>query len=281
MKRALLVTAMVLSCVPAAYSTAAARDTDDAPVISKMAWKDSPVTTSSGECDDQGVCDEEILIIEAQDRDSSITEVEVWFDENGSRAPFVWAHTYCVQGTEPGTLAHLEIGATFTEPGDYVVAAVAHSHRECLGHEDGDEHAAEHSDITRLPTTVRRPLRLLLDDPLVEGGSTRVRLRNDSNVAYRFNYYYEACYMVFRERGGRRFLIPEGTHCDLVAYEEVPPGQTVTLFEWDLDECVDDRWGCRKTRDLPPGKYSMRGFFKPMGGGEATQVIKRFRIRRD
>lgn len=129
----------------------------DRPRITVMRWQEEPVTTSTGECNDQGVCDEEILIIKAHDPDSSITEVQVWFDENGDRAPFVMAHTFCVQGRAPGTPARLEIGASFSEPGDYTVAAVAYSHKRCMPHERGDGHAARHSRIKRLQTTVQEP----------------------------------------------------------------------------------------------------------------------------
>ena len=124
------------------------------PRITVMRWQDPPVTVGSGECDDQGVCDEETLVIKAHDPDSSITEVQVWFDENGDRAPFVMAHTFCVQGKKPGTPARLEIGASFTEPGEYTVAAVAYSHKKCAGHEKGDDHPYLHSRIKRLETTV-------------------------------------------------------------------------------------------------------------------------------
>ena len=124
------------------------------PRITVMRWQDPPVTVSSGECDDQGSCDEEILILKAHDPDSSITEIQVWFDEDGDRAPFVMAHTFCVQGKKPGTPARLEIGASYTEPGDYTVAAVAYSHKKCLGHEKGDDHPYLHSRIKRLETTV-------------------------------------------------------------------------------------------------------------------------------
>ena len=124
------------------------------PRITVMRWQDPPVTVSSGECDEQGMCDEEILIVKAHDPDSSITEVQVWFDENGERAPIVFAHTSCVQGKKPGTPARLELGASFTEPGEYTVAAVAYSHRRCSGHERGDGHPSLHSNITRLQTTV-------------------------------------------------------------------------------------------------------------------------------
>jgi len=283
MKRTVLLLAGLTLGVSMSQLPAVAQDSNDAPVITLMEWKNPPVTTGHGQCDEQGICEEETLIIEAEDPDSSITEVEIWFDENGDRAPFVYAHTYCVQGTEPGTPAHLEVGVTFTEPGDYVVAAVAHSHEACLGHEEGDAHPALHSEIERLPTTVRKPLRILLDKPLVEGGETRVRLRNDGGVAYKYNADYEACEMVFRDGSGRRFLVPEGTHCDLEVRPapRVGPGETVSLFRWDLDECIKDRFGCVKSRDLPPGKYSMRGWFKPVGGGDVVRVTKRFRIQRE
>ena len=124
------------------------------PKITVMKRKEPPVATSSGECDEQGICDEEILIIQAHDPDSSITEVQVWFDENGHRAPVVYAHTYCVQGKKPGTPARLKIGVSHTEPGDYTVAPVAYSHKRCLGHEKGDGHPYLHSRVKRLETTV-------------------------------------------------------------------------------------------------------------------------------
>jgi hypothetical protein len=147
-----LLAGMVLTPAPVVADPGHAR-----PKITVMRWQDPPVTTSTGECDEQGICDEEILIIKAHDPDSSITEVQVWFDENGDRAPFVMAHTYCVQGKKVGTPARLEIGATFTEPGDYTVAAVAYSHKRCLGHEKGDGHPALHSKIKRLEVTVEDP----------------------------------------------------------------------------------------------------------------------------
>lgn len=136
MRRALVtIVILLLGSVTSAVSPATADPGHRRPKITVMKWKEPPVTTSSGECDEQGICDEEILIAKAHDPDSSITEVQVWFDEDGDRAPFVMAHTSCVQGKKPGTPARLEIGATLTEPGDYVVAAVAYSHKRCLTHE--------------------------------------------------------------------------------------------------------------------------------------------------
>ena len=157
MKRAFVAALLLLLGSVASLPVATADPGHERPKITVMRWEDPPVTTSSGECTDQGVCDEETLIIKAHDPDSSITEVQVWFDENGDRAPFVMAHTFCVQGKAPGTPARLEIGASYTEPGEYTVAAVAYSHKRCLGHEKGDGHPSRHSRITRLQVTVEDP----------------------------------------------------------------------------------------------------------------------------
>ena len=155
MRRVLICAFVVLSLllVPSSVGADAGHDR---PRITVMRWEDPPVTTSTGECNENGTCDEEILILKAHDPDSSITEIQVWFDENGDRAPFVMAHTYCVQGKTPGKTARLEIGASFTEPGDYTVAAVAYSHRRCSGHDQGDPHGSLHSRVKRLPTEVQQ-----------------------------------------------------------------------------------------------------------------------------
>jgi hypothetical protein len=154
-KRTLLATLLlVVGSASTSLPAAVADPGHERPRITVMRWKEPPVTTSSGECDEQGVCEDEILILKAHDPDSSITEVQVWFDEKGERAPFVYAHTYCVQGKKPGTPARLELGVAYKEPGDYVVAAVAYSHRRCSGHKKGDDHPNLHSKVRRLETTV-------------------------------------------------------------------------------------------------------------------------------
>ena len=153
MKRSLIFAALVATAV--FIPPGASADTGHArPKITVMRWEDPPVTASSGDCTDPEACEEETLIIKAHDPDSSITEVQVWFDENGDRAPFVMAHTYCLQGKRPGEPARLEIPASFTEPGEYTVAAVAYSHKRCAAHEKGDGHASLHSRVKRLQTTV-------------------------------------------------------------------------------------------------------------------------------
>lgn len=157
MRRVLVASLILVMGSTATSPLATAHPGHERPKITVMRWKEPPVTTSSGECDENGVCDEEILIIKAHDPDSAITEVQVWFDEDGDRAPFAMAHTYCVQGKKAGTPARLEIGATFTEPGDYTVAAVAYSHKRCLAHERGDGHPSRHSRVKRVEVTVEDP----------------------------------------------------------------------------------------------------------------------------
>ena len=110
------------------------------------------------------------------------------------------------------------------------------------------------------------------------GGHTAVRLHNAGDKSYNYNPFYEACDMVFRVRAGRKFLVPEGTHCDLQGDDQIRPGETVTLFKWDLDECTKDKWGCTREKDLPAGRYVMRGWFKPHGSGDRVTVVGRFRI---
>lgn len=158
MQRVLMVPLVLATAVVAAPARVAADPGHERPRITVMRWQDAPVTAAAGECTDEDeVCEDEFLIVKAHDPDSSITEVQVWFDEEGGAAPFVMAHTYCVQGKKPGTPARLEIGVSYPEPGEYTVAAVAYSHARCRGHEDGDGHAYRHSRVKRLVTEVTEP----------------------------------------------------------------------------------------------------------------------------
>ena len=63
-----------------------------------------------------------------------------------------------------------------------------------------------------------------------------------------FQPYYQACFLSYLDARGRRFIIPPGTHCDLLAEETFKPGERKSLFSWSLDECVKDRWGCVECR---------------------------------
>jgi hypothetical protein len=122
------------------------------------------------------------------------------------------------------------------------------------------------------------PLAFVLARSYVAGMTVPVRLHNDGDVGYEFNPSYEACDLTYRDEAGRKFLVPEGTHCDLISTEVVRPGKTVTLFEWDLDECTKDEWGCMRDRPLPPGTYTISGRFRPAGGGRPVRAEATFAI---
>lgn len=106
----------------------------------------------------------------------------------------------------------------------------------------------------------------VLDERYHVGETVAVRARNVGNVSYTYNPFYAACDLAYFDDGGRPFRVPPGTHCDLVARETIEPGETVTLFNWTLDECTVDRWGCAEARALPPGTYHLRGTFYPARG---------------
>lgn len=98
---------------------------------------------------------------------------------------------------------------------------------------------------------------------LPAGSRVRILLRNGSTVPLAFNPTYEACNLTYRAESGRTFIVPPGTHCDVLHFSEVAPGRTVQIFEWSLDECVEDRWGCVRSEPLPAGSYSIEGKFAP------------------
>jgi hypothetical protein len=124
------------------------------------------------------------------------------------------------------------------------------------------------------PTPAEAPLQFLLEDRYEVGEKIRVRLRNDGRHPYIYNTAYEACDMRYFDESGSRFIIPPGTHCDIIANQTIESGETVTLFEWKLEECVKDRWGCVKAKPLEPGTYRIVGRFPPgksnKGVGTAT-----------
>jgi hypothetical protein len=119
----------------------------------------------------------------------------------------------------------------------------------------------------------------VLDDTYGFMDTIEVRITNRGDRAYEYNSTgYEACNLTYRDDTGRDFIIPPGTHCDLVAIERIKPGQTVTLFEWKLDECVKDNWGCVKSEPLKPGTYTIEGRFKPAEGGAPAHADATFEI---
>lgn len=119
----------------------------------------------------------------------------------------------------------------------------------------------------------------VLDATYEVGEHIEVRIVNNGSRPYLYNSTgYQACDLTYRDGAGRKFIIPPGTHCDLVAMEQIGPGETVTLFEWDLDECTKDRWGCVEEELLPPGTYTIEGTFRAADDGSRTHAGAGFRI---
>jgi hypothetical protein len=126
--------------------------------------------------------------------------------------------------------------------------------------------------------TVRHPILFRLDDTYSVGQKIDVAIANVGTRSYLFEFYYQACFLSYFDSAGRRFIIPPGTHCDIRGKEIIRPSETKQLFTWRLDECVKDRWGCVRSRTLPPGTYTIRGRFKPKAGGTAVRAEATFQI---
>jgi hypothetical protein len=122
------------------------------------------------------------------------------------------------------------------------------------------------------------PIRFILGERYAAGETIDVVIENVGPRAYMFESAYQACYLSYFDSSGRRFIIPPGTHCDILAEERIRPGERKKLFSWSLDECVKDQWGCVESRLLPPGVYTIKGRFMPATGGRPARVKTTFRI---
>ena len=122
------------------------------------------------------------------------------------------------------------------------------------------------------------PIRFLLADRYAKGETVNVLIENVGTKTYLFQLYYQACFLRYFDSTGRRFIIPPGTHCDLLAEEAIRPGERKKLFTWSLDECVKDRWGCVKSRALPSGTYTVKGHLKPKAAGAPALAEATFTI---
>lgn len=100
-----------------------------------------------------------------------------------------------------------------------------------------------------------------INDTYKVGQKVEVKIKNRGNRSYVYNPRYEACDLQYYDEFGRTFIIPPGTHCDIEATAEIKAGETKTLFTWKLDECIEDNWGCAKSKPLKPGKYTIKGNF--------------------
>ena len=112
------------------------------------------------------------------------------------------------------------------------------------------------------PSPQTEGIRFVLEATYEVAESVDVAIENLGPATYLYNQEYAACDLTYRNQAGREFIVPPGTHCDLIAPAEIRPGETKTLFRWDLDECVRDEWGCVKSEPLPPGEYTIAGRFE-------------------
>jgi hypothetical protein len=149
----------------------------------------------------------------------------------------------------------------------------------------GAPETSERAETSAAPTSTAPPMnessgpiRFLLADRYGAGETVDVVIENVGKKVYLFQLYYQACSLKYFDSLGRRFIIPPGTHCDLLSAETIRPGERRKLFTWRLDECVKDRWGCIKSRALPPGTYTIKGRFKPKDAGAPARAETTFTI---
>jgi hypothetical protein len=164
--------------------------------------------------------------------------------------------------------------------GGSVVALLA-SRSEDEDRSEGVSTRQEGSATTTAPAESESsdlPIRFVLGDRYVVGETIDVVIENVGPRAYMFESFYQACYLSYFDSSGRRFIIPPGTHCDLLAEERIRPGERKKLFSWSLDECVKDDWGCMESRPLAPGTYTIKGRLMPATGGRPARVKTTFRI---
>lgn len=130
------------------------------------------------------------------------------------------------------------------------------------------------------PPQVPAPdIRFVMHDAYPVGDRVVVRIENIGDVTYEYQFTYEACFLSYFDPQGHEFIIPPGTHCDMLGKAPIRPGETRKLFVWNLDECVKDEWGCAKSRPLDAGSYTIRGSFRPVGDGSPAQAESTFEIQ--
>ena len=127
-------------------------------------------------------------------------------------------------------------------------------------------------------TSADAAIQFVLNDTYTLGDTARVRIENVGDRPYRYELFYAACRLHYFDSEGRRFIIPPGTHCDVIAYGTIKPGETESLFKWNLDECVKDTWGCVRSRPLSPGTYTITGAFKPENAGNSVSASASFEL---
>lgn len=133
-------------------------------------------------------------------------------------------------------------------------------------------------------TSTESDIQFVLNDTYTVGDTVHVQIENVGDRLYRYQLsvsdrsQYAACPLHYFDGDGRSFIIPPGTHCDIVTYGTIKPGETKPLFNWKLDECVKDEWGCVHSKPLSPGTYTITGLFKPENSGNTVRASGSFEL---
>jgi hypothetical protein len=139
--------------------------------------------------------------------------------------------------------------------------------------------SASSSAPSASPSVPVPDIRFALDNTYLVGDRVVVKIENIGDVSYEYQFTYQACFLSYFDSHGRKFIIPPGTHCDILGRAAIKPGETKRLFTWDLDECIKDVWGCQKSRPLRPGTYTIRGIFQQAGEGAPARAEATFEIQ--
>ena len=120
-----------------------------------------------------------------------------------------------------------------------------------------------------------------MEEEYLLGEPVEIVIRNNSKANYYYQSQYPACSNLHffddsqqsraypyanparKERilSPGRFIVPGGTHCDILNEKTLKPGESVALFTWDQQMCIKDRWGCLESVPVEPGEYLIRGEF--------------------
>lgn len=155
--------------------------------------------------------------------------------------------------------------------------------------------------LTSTPAVAPPDIVFNMKDRYRLGEIIEIRLRNQSVAdTYYYQSVYPACYnLKFFDGSTERhaypyadpvpearfllpgqFVIPKGTHCDIIVEEPLGPGQEVLLLAWDQQMCTKDRWGCIEGVGVARGDYRILGEFArsrvvaaPGGSREGSNII--------
>lgn len=116
--------------------------------------------------------------------------------------------------------------------------------------------------------------------------SVEIGIVNRSSETYYYQVAYSACYNLKfyddsdeqrpypREETAQeahllepgQFIVPAGTHCDVISERPLERGARAVLLVWDQQLCTVDVWGCTESIQVEPGTYRIEGQFATKPG---------------